>query len=323
MAAPSNLVGQASSLELQDLRTFRARDLEELLAEESAFWRDALDWDFASSASLVRKFVEIHALNGYALVLSRRLVGYAYFVFEDRKGLIGDLYVLKEFRDRENERHLLSAALEELCKAPEVHRIESQLMALSEPIPPGDPHLHIFPRDFLSVRLPLGQTLPPRQTAPTTVISPWQEHYQEAAAHLIVSAYQNHVDSLINDQYQTVSGARKFLFNIVQFPGCGTFLPSASLVAFDRGRGMLVGMCLASQVAAESGHITQICVTRECQGQGIGYELLRQSLELLRQAGVRKVSLTVTSENAQALRLYERIGFRRTRDFAAYVWDGF
>jgi ribosomal protein S18 acetylase RimI-like enzyme len=62
---------------------------------------------------------------------------------------------------------------------------------------------------------------------------------------------------------------------------------------------------------------------KEWQGRGLGYELLRQSLELLRQREVKKVSLTVTSENTPALALYERMGFRKTRHFAAYVWEGF
>ena len=35
-----------------DLRQIRAADLERLLAEEIATWRDTLDWDFQSSAGL-------------------------------------------------------------------------------------------------------------------------------------------------------------------------------------------------------------------------------------------------------------------------------
>jgi ribosomal protein S18 acetylase RimI-like enzyme len=308
--------------ELCDLRHLRTPGLNEVLAEESAFWRDALAWDFENSASLVRKFVEIHALNGYALICEGQVVGYTYFVFEEHKGLVGDLYVRAKYRTLERELNLLQAVLKDLRHSPQVRRIESQLMTFVGEVP-DDPHLRAFPRDFLTQRLPLDFPLKPRAIAPRIAILPWQEHHQEGAAHLISLAYRGHVDSEINDQYRSTGGARKFLFNIIQYPGCGNFFQAASLVAFDSEKGALAGLCLTSMVGEESGHVTQICVAREWQGRGLGYELLRQSIELLRQRAVKKVSLTVTSGNTQALRLYESMGFRRTRHFSAYVWEGF
>jgi len=316
---------------LCDLRELHSPGLDELLAEESAFWRDSLAWDFENSAALVRKFVEIRALNGYAVICDGRVAGYAYFVFEDHKGLIGDLYVRREFRGPwaggTLEARLLQAVLRDLRGSGQVRRIESQLMTFMGPMPDVDPrlaaHLKTFPRDFLLARLPLDVPVKPREISPRITIFSWQERYQEGAAQLIRDAYKGHVDSEINDQYRSLPGARKFLFNIIQYPGCGNFLAAGSLAAFDTETGMLAGVCLTSVVAPESGHITQICVAKDWQGHGVGYELLRQSMELLRQRGMKKVSLTVTSENTQALGLYERIGFRRTRHFPAYVWEGF
>jgi ribosomal protein S18 acetylase RimI-like enzyme len=316
---------------LCDLRELQSPGLDELLAEESAFWRDSLAWDFENSAALVRKFVDIRALNGYAAICDGRVAGYAYFVFEDHKGLIGDLYVRREFRGPwaggTLEARLLQSVLRDLRGSGQVRRIESQLMTFMGPMPEVDArlaaHLKTFPRDFLLARLPLDVPAKRREISPRITIFSWQERYQEGAAQLIRDAYKGHVDSEINDQYRSLPGARKFLFNIIQYPGCGNFLPAGSLAAFDTETGMLAGVCLTSVVAPESGHITQICVAKDWQGHGVGYELLRQSLELLRQRGMKKVSLTVTSENTQALGLYERIGFRRTRHFPAYVWEGF
>ena len=61
----------------------------------------------------------------------------------------------------------------------------------------------------------------------------WSDHYQDAAASLISAAYSGHVDSRINDQYRSTAGARRFLYNIVQYPGCGTFYRPASYAAFE------------------------------------------------------------------------------------------
>src|SRR6266849_3458664 len=113
-----------------DLRQLRAGDLDLLLDEETQVWRDTLDWDFRASAGLVRRFLDMQALNGYALLMNGHPVGYCYFVSEEKKGLIGDLYVMNEFVTAENEERLLGAVVDTLLKTPYVQRIESQLMML-------------------------------------------------------------------------------------------------------------------------------------------------------------------------------------------------
>ena len=64
-------------------------------------------------------------------------------------------------------------------------------------------------------------------------IEPWADHHHESAATVIALSYGGHIDSQINDQYRTVAGAPAFIYNIVQFPGCGTFFKPGSFVAFD------------------------------------------------------------------------------------------
>ena len=140
---------------------------------------------------------------------------------------------------------------------------------------------------------------------------------------MIAAAYAGHIDSRINDQYRTAAGARRFLYNIVQYPGCGAFYRPASYAAFEAASGRLCGISLASMVAPECGHITQICVSPAVKGTGVGHALLRQSLTTLREHGCRSASLTVTAANQDAVELYERVGFPTVRRFSAYVWEGF
>jgi ribosomal protein S18 acetylase RimI-like enzyme len=154
-------------------------------------------------------------------------------------------------------------------------------------------------------------------------VEKWHDYYSDAAAHLIAAAYDGHIDSRINDQYRSPAGARRFLHNIVQYPGCGTFFRPASFAAFDALSGKMIGASLASIVAPDVGHITQICVTPSVRGTGAGHELLRQSLTTLREMGCHSASLTVTAANDDAVRLYERVGFQTVRQFSAYVWEDF
>lgn len=321
MAAVSNV----SVPEIVDLRELRERDLDPLLEEEGLTWRSIFNWDSGASSDLVRRFVKIKALKGFALMQGGRVIGYSYYVCEDRKALIGDLYLLREFGSVENEDLLLGAVLQALLNTPYMLRIEAQLLMMHGPFErpmPFSRYLKVHPRNFMMADLADVAELPAGRAIQTHLFEPWTGRWQDEAARLIAKAYEGHVDSTINDQYRSVSGAKRFLLNIVQYPGCGSFFGPASYVVLNPS-GELVGISLASLVSDDSGHITQICVSPEERRTGSGYEMLRRSLTSLAEHGCRKTSLTVTASNQEAIRLYQRMGFRAMRRFAAYVWEGF
>lgn len=340
-STPEQHVGE----EIVELRSIDADRLTPLLEEEIAAWRAELDWDFRASADLVRRFIHMQALGGFALVSNSasgpRVIGYSYYVCEEGKGLIGDLYVMRErpaapvqpthLRSARLENALLEAVLGAIWRMPGVKRVEAQPMMLGSPLSsatpgnvssssPGRARPQSYPRKFLYAPLGPSVRLPPRPPA-GAVITGWTESMQDHTARLIAAAYQGHIDSRINDQYRSPSGARRFLTNIVQYPGCGMFFKPASYAAVDIATRQLRGISLASLVASDCGHITQICVAKAEQGTGLGYELMRQSMVALTAHGCRAVSLTVTAANETAIRLYQRLGFSNRRDFAAYVWD--
>jgi ribosomal protein S18 acetylase RimI-like enzyme len=321
MAALSNI----SAPQIVDLRDLREGDLNPLLSEEGLTWRSIFSWDSSASADLVRRFIKIQALSGYALIHGGRVIGYSYYVCEERKALIGDLFLVREFASVENEDLLLGAVLQSLLNTPYIQRVEAQLLLLHGPFErpmPCSRYLRVQPRNFMVAELADTTGLPEGKAVQAYSFVPWQEKMQDNAARLIATAYEGHVDSTINDQYRSVHGAKRFLMNIVQYPGCGIFFAPASWVAVD-AEGELAGISLASLVAPEVGHITQICVAPADRKTGVGYELMRRSLRSLADHGCEKASLTVTSANQEAIQLYQRIGFRTIRKFAAYVWEGF
>jgi ribosomal protein S18 acetylase RimI-like enzyme len=311
---------------LFDLRDLQPEHLEPLLKEEIEGWRSGLEWDFRASADLVKRFVQVRALNGFALLeggaRNATVAGYCYYVAEEGKGLIGDFYVREASRTVENENRLLEAVLESMFRTPGMRRVEAQMLMLSSHVNRPIPFprwCRMFPRSFFLIPVASG-ALPAREPAGSEIL-PWTAHLSEEAARLIAHSYKGHVDSQINDQYRSAAGALRFLANIVQFPGCGLFSAPASFAARDRVTGAVCGISLASMVAPDVGHITQLCVAPSHRGRGLGYELLRRSLDALASQGCRCASLTVTTDNQAAIRLYESIGFRSRRDFAAFVWE--
>jgi ribosomal protein S18 acetylase RimI-like enzyme len=307
-----------------DLRSISAPALNSLLEEEGAIWRKDFSWDFRASADLVRKFVDLKALTGFALVRGNEVVGYSYYVCEEGKGLIGDLYV-RPFPDQmQDENQLLAAVMEALWRTPGTTRIEAQLMMLRNTLNRAVPYptwFRSYPRRFYEASLESMASVGPQRQILGIHIIPWSEMKQEESADLIARSYVGHIDSEINDQYRSAAGARRFLTNIIQYPGCGSFFGPASFLAVERITGAACGLCLASVVSEHTGHITQLCVAPKQRDMGLGRELLRRSLESLSANGARRVSLTVTSRNTSAIALYESMGFRNQRDFAAYVWQ--
>lgn len=312
---------------LVPLRNLRPEQLGPLLEEEIEEWR-ALHWDFRASADLVRRFSGMNSLEGFALLAGPSVAGLAYSVADDEKGLIGDLYVARSYRTFARENALLEALLESMWSSPALRRIEAQLVLLSAsgsrhppPLAPAFRNiLRTYPRAFLEIPLAAIIGLRPREPA-GAAFAGWSENQRGEAARLIAAAYAGHVDAEINDQYRSAGSALRFLSNIVQYPGCGAFFAPASFVAFEAGTGTACGLSLASKVADDAGHITQVCVAPQRRGAGLGYELVRRSLTALAAHGAKTVSLTVTASNTPATRLYERMGFICRREFWACVWE--
>ena len=312
--------------EVVELSTLSASDLDPLFDEEIRAWDKQFNWDFRPSAELLRRFLQIHSLYGYALTVGKSVLGYTYHVCEGRKGLIGDFFLRREYGSSSNEMMLLGATVQGLMLTSGIRRIESQLMMLRMPLTqplPFSRHLARHDRCFMEISRAAALSLKSQSPEISVTFYPWTERFSEETAHLVSAAYRGHVDSEINDQYRTIPGARHFLTNIVKYPGCGSFSPASSTVAVDDRSGRVCGVCLASLVSARSGHVTQLCILPAIRGARLGYELLRQTLVRMMAAGCMAVSLTVTSSNADAIRLYESVGFRAQSTFPALVWEGF
>jgi ribosomal protein S18 acetylase RimI-like enzyme len=310
-----------SPLEMVQLGEIAGRQLDPLLLDETVEWQRELDWDFGRSAELVRHFTDTKGLAGAALLDQGEVIGYGYAVIEENKALVGDIYVRPQWRSETAQVRLFGAIADALTGMPGLRRMESQLMMLEPAIGKAVARgrsIETCERILMSVN---RMTLPRLEPNRDFRIENWGEQHQDLAATVMALAYGNHIDSRINEQYRTVTGARRFLNNIVQYPGCGTFFAGGSMVAFDVRSGWVSGIVLASFIGPETGHITQLGVIPQAQGQGLGRELLVRAMDALYSQGAKRVSLTVTAANGAAVDLYRKLGYRELRRFLAYTWE--
>jgi len=310
-----------TSMNIVDLRQTSVRQLEPLLEEEASHWRDELHWDYRGALDLIKRFLEAHALCGSVAFENGTPAGYSFYVLEEQKGLIGGLYVSNKYQQATIGRRLLEEMLFTMRAVPQLSRIEAQLMPFGGPVdaPLLEQGFHLYTRQFMLLDLRKPAESKPGPSG-SLRLDRWNDRFFEPCAKLIYLCYADHIDGEINDQYRSRSGALKFLKNIILLPGCGQFIPGASFVLRQPGDDELIAVVLTSEVSPGVGHTTQICVLPGYQGHGIGRMLMQTSAEALRGMRFRELTLTVTTENTSAVRLYESLGFNTIRTFTAGVW---
>ena len=310
-------------LEVLDLRHFSSRQLRPLLEREADLWRTRLRWDYRSSTELLLQYLESRILQGFVALDRGRVCGYTFCVYEGRKAVIGDAFAMlpNGAPDASITRLLMTHALEMLRHSPAVDRVESQLLLFNAGEFKGlfaGPDFTVYPRLFLALDVRAAASQASAAPAKFTLMS-WLPQDYQPAAELIHACYQGHTDAQINDQYRSLHGSLRFLHNIVRFPGCGVFEANFSWVLRDGSSRAPLGVVLVSRVGDRVGHITQLCVSPQHRGRGLGKLLLERCGQSMLQAGFDAVTLTVTEGNTDAVRLYERFGFTCMHRFDAMV----
>lgn len=168
---------------------------------------------------------------------------------------------------------------------------------------------------FKRFRMDADLTLPrrPAPLRPGYRFVPWNEALVDVHARAKFRSFRDEIDALVFPCLGSFEGCRRLMREIRNKPG---FLPHATwLIAFGRSPEDLqwCGTIQGVAAAGGSGLIQNIGVVPGHRGLGLGTCLIEQALEGFRQHGLRVASLEVTADNCRAVRLYQRLGFRRLR----------
>jgi len=305
--------------------------LEALFDEQCREWLSLLRWDYTGPSRMVRQVARQGELDGFVAMSGSRTVGLAYYVVEDLRCSIGDIYVTKDWRGAGVDRQLVAAILDELGRGPRLRRIESQCINIDND---GVSDLLMasgfesFDRYYMIKELSeaasdqASSTLdgqhPAQISTEEVLIRGWQEADFSQSARVIHQSYRGRTDSRINSQYKSEAGCAELLTILTDHLWCGDFLPHVSRVAIQRASRRQAGVLIASRISPRVGHIGQVSVHHAYQRMGLGRQLMIGALQELAQYGFHTATLAVTAINGPALRLYESLGFRSIHRFPVF-----
>ena len=303
------------------LRELSIRELGALLDEEAAHWETELHWDFSVVRAAVGGGVQRGTLSGRALLDDTRAVAYSYYLVDSGRTIVGSIFSGRAHRGEGLEERLAAAVIADARGDRRCTRLECQTLFCTAPGVNGSFTEASFtsrPRHYMvldlhrsfppgEVRLPAGYRFRPVRRADL-----------HAAAEIVYRSHVGSIDAALNLTYATPSSCRSFVDTLVLRAGCGRFDAEASrLVEGPKGA---AGVLLASRLAGTNGHVCQVSVVPEAQGRGFGRALMLAALRAFDRQGLSTATLSVTSDNEPAHRLYALLGFRVHREFAAHAW---
>ena len=299
------------------LAEIAARELRPLLDEESEHWGQELLWDYSDVSQAVASGLERRALSGLVLQEGARSVAYCYYMLDAGRAIVGSLFAVAGFRAQGLEESLLDSVLAEAQAHPTNDRVECQtLFSTAAEADRRFAHAGFLSRVRHYLVRPLDSALAVRAHGWT--LRALRRDDLAAAAQIIHASHRGSLDAALNLTYATPSYCRGFVETLVLRAGCGRFDPEASFLA--EGSSGPAGVILSSHLSRSNGHICQVSVTPETQGQGLGEVLMTSALAAFRREGLNTASLSVTFDNRRAYGLYQRLGFRLRKEFAAHAW---
>jgi ribosomal protein S18 acetylase RimI-like enzyme len=302
-----------------DLQTVLPAELEELWQREEQLWRERLFWDVSDRIAMLRRVFARRGVQGVALRIGRRTVGYAYYVISGRLGVLAGLDLAPDGAAVHAGPTLLYAAMQAL-RQHDVTRIESPSVSFDSTwltTAFEAEGFRTYWREFL--RLHLNAPPKPLGVLPNMRLEPLQRTHLSEAAEIMHAAYEGGVDAEMSLLYRTVGGCRLVLDHILHQPNSGVPINQAS--AFVRHGGQGVGFIVITEIARQQGHLAQVVVLPAYQRQGVAQWLVNYSLSQLASLKFDTLSLIVSHDNTRALRLYQNMGFQSVLAFPVFVWE--
>ena len=312
-------------LTISDWRDAAPHEIERLLDRERRLWRDELRWDVRHSWRAIEPARAARALPGFvAREANGAIAGWTWFL-QHR----GCLQVAALSSDRAD---VARALVDAVHSSQEAVTADCAVWSVRG-VPPGledalQGHgLQTTRYLYLIVDLARMPTVAggpqaagrDRRAEARRLLRSWERGDLPAAATMFRAAYDQELaeDATVRAfaPRDTPEDWYEYLRTLVETDGCGLMIPAASRLVM-RGDAIIAGI-VTSLIDGDDAvaHISQIAVSPDARGEGLGRALVRGALDACHSMGCRAVTLLVGRENAVARRVYENEGFAATAEF--------
>jgi ribosomal protein S18 acetylase RimI-like enzyme len=141
----------------------------------------------------------------------------------------------------------------------------------------------------------------------------WDDRLLEAHADVLLASFAAEPDAELFPNLGRPDGCRRLMRAVRDADG---FCPAATWLIVRPGGcvGTIQGL-----IEGRHGMIQNVGVDPACRNLGLGRALVRKALAGFAAGGAVRAYLDVTAQNAAAVRLYKRLGFRRRSAFYKQV----
>src|SRR5262245_56288394 len=164
------------------------------------------------------------------------------------------------------------------------------------------------------MEIDLGHPLFPQPPLPPDYrVVPWDDKLLETHADTKYRCFRWEMDANVFPSLSTRDGCQRLMTEISRRPG---FVPQTTwLLDYWPQNARQPEHCGTIQGVAEEnvGAIQNVGIMPQHRSKGLGSVLMWHSLNGFKAVGIERVFLEVTAQNSGACRLYQRLGFKRTK----------
>ena len=286
-----------------------------LLAAERQRWIDALHWDAQPAFDLLERSRQAGQAPGLlAYDAAGRPTGWTHYFLHNRRLQIGGLIA----ESGEVTRQLL----DDVLKTPEAE-LAGEVLCFAFPASAALEGA-LTRRRFDVTRYAYLQralspaAMPAAATAPAPIaaqLRTWTEDDAVDTVRVLARSYAGSIAARAFAPQGSLAEWAQYVAQIIKTPGCGRFLPAASVSVQHPADDRLRGLVLTTSLQRDTAHIAQLVVDPSYRRRGLARALVEEASRRAGLAGCWRVTLLVADDNTAARDLYASLGFEPVAHF--------
>ena len=296
----------------EDWRLASAEVVAGLLDAERQRWIDTLHWDARPAFDLLERSRQSGQAAGLlAYDADGRPSGWTHYFLNNRRLQIGGLVA----ESGEVTRQLL----DDVLRTPEAE-LAAEILCFAFPASSALEGALTRRRFDVTRYLYLQRALAPATAAapPATIASHLRTFTEDDAVdtvRLFARSYAGSEAARAFAPQGTLTEWAQYVAQIIKTPGCGRFLPAASVSVQHPADDRLRGLVLTTTLQRDTAHIAQLAVDPAYRRRGLARALVEDVSRRAGEAGCWRVTLLVAEDNTSARDLYASLGFEPVSAF--------